>query len=201
MSGLLDGLMQDMGSDGVNAIAGKLGMSSGQAQQAIQAALPMIVAAMSRNSNDPQGASALQSALQDHGSDVPMQQKLQQVTQQATPDNDALGILGHIFGSKQSAAAQGISHAAGIDSGNATNLMGMLAPLVMSYLGKQMLAGKLNPSQIGSALGQEANNASSGGIGSIISAVLDQGAGSSGGPDLAGMLKMGSSILGAFGRK
>lgn len=199
MSGLLDGMMQELGNEGVGAIASKLGMNSGQAEQAIQAALPMIVGAMSRNSNDPQGAASLHQALQQHANDAPVQQKLQQVTQQAEPDSDAAGILGHIFGSRQTAAAQGVSHASGIDSGNAINLMGMLAPLVMSYLGKQVQQNNMDAGSVSSALGQQANTMTSGGIGSIVNAVLDHDG--DGSPDLSSILSVGSSILGAFGRK
>lgn len=137
MSGLFDGLMQELGSSGVSAIAGKLGMDSSQAEQAIQSALPMIVSALSRNSNDPQGAQNLRNALQQHANDASVQQTVQQVTQQAEPDSDAQAMLGHIFGSKQSAAGQGVSHAGGINAGNAMNLMGMLAPLNMGYVAKQ----------------------------------------------------------------
>lgn len=199
MSGLLDGLMQELGSNGVGAIAGKLGMDSAQAEQAIQAALPMIVGAMSRNSNDPQGAQNLHNALQQHANDSPIQQKLQQVTQQAEPDSDAAAILGHIFGSRQDAAAQGISHASGMDSGNAINLMGMLAPLIMTYLGKQAQQNNMDPNQISNALGHQASAMQSGGIGSLVNAVLDHDG--DGSPDLTSILSVGSSILGAFGRK
>ncbi len=129
--------MKELGSSGVSAIASKLGMDSSQAEQALQSALPMIVSALSRNSNDPQGAQNLRDALQQHVNDAPVKEKVQQVTQQAEPDVDALAMLDHIFGRRQNAAAQGISHASGINSGNALKLMGMLAPLIMSYLAKQ----------------------------------------------------------------
>lgn len=199
MSGLLDGLMQELGSSGVSAIAGKLGMDSGQTENAIQSALPMIIGAMSRNSNDPQGAQSLRNALQQHANDAPVQQKVHQVTEQAEPDNDAAAILGHIFGSKQTAAAQGVSHASGIDSGNAMNLMGMLAPLIMSYLGKQTQQQNMDAGQISNELGQQASSMQSGGIGSLVNAVLDSDG--DGSPDFSSILNIGSSILGSFGRK
>ena len=49
---------------------------------------------------------------------------------------DAGGILGHILGGRQSAVESGVSQASGLNSRQVTQLMGLLAPLVMSALGK-----------------------------------------------------------------
>ena len=199
MSDILDGLMRDLGSDGVSAMASKLGMNSSQVQQAMLSALPLIVAAMSRNSNDPRGAQNLHNALQQHANDGTIQQQLQQITRQAAPDTDAAAILGHIFGKKQNAVVQGVSRSTGVDSGNAMNLMGMLAPLVMAYLGRQMQQKKMNASQVSNSLGQQATAMQGGGIGSLINAVLDHDG--DGSTDLSAILSAGSGILGAFNRK
>lgn len=49
---------------------------------------------------------------------------------------NAEGILGHILGGRRGAVESGVSQASGLNSRQVTQLMGLLAPLVMSALGK-----------------------------------------------------------------
>ena len=49
---------------------------------------------------------------------------------------DASGILGHVLGGRQGAVQQGVSQASGLNGGQVSQLMGLLAPMVMSALGK-----------------------------------------------------------------
>lgn len=49
-------------------LAQQLGTDTAQTQQAVGAALPLLLGAMGNNSAQPQGAQALFGALQDHGS-------------------------------------------------------------------------------------------------------------------------------------
>lgn len=202
MSGLLDGLMQELGSDGVNAIASKLGVDPSQAQSALQGALPMIVGALANNTSQAGGADALHNALQQHTQAGDALQQLRNSVGNPDAAADGNAILGHIFGQNQGAVAQGVSHVSGIDASKIGPLLSMLAPLVMGYLGRQMSQGGMNAGQVSNSLGQEASSIQSGGgiAGSLINAVLGGGQKSGDGLDLSNILSAGASILGAFGK-
>ena len=107
---------------------------------------------------------------------------------------DGGNILGHIFGGKQDQAAGQLGQATGLGN-NAGNLLTMLAPLVMSFLAQRVLAGGMDSSQLGNALGQEkANVQQQGGIGGgILGSLLDQdGDGQVG---LSDLMKIGGGLL------
>lgn len=71
MSGLVDAVMAQIGDGEIDAIAQRFGMSSGQAQAAIEQTLPLMVGAMAKNAATPSGAQALHTALDDHvGADL-----------------------------------------------------------------------------------------------------------------------------------
>lgn len=195
--GILDGLMQELGAGGLGAIAGKLGVDQNQAQGALQSALPLIVGALARNTANPEGAQSLQNALQQHANTGSVRDQVQQVTSQAGTSSDASAILGHIFGNKQDVVAQGVAQTSEVDSNQAGALIGMLAPLVMGYLGRQAQQNNLDANQISSTLGQQAQEAeSSSGIGGLVTAVLDKDG--DGGLDLSDLISAGSGLLGAF---
>src|SRR6476661_9151899 len=68
---LLDMLQQQLGGDAVKQISGQLGADHGTTQTAIAAALPMIVGALARNTQDPAQAGALSNALsKDHDGSI-----------------------------------------------------------------------------------------------------------------------------------
>ncbi|WP_312710700.1 DUF937 domain-containing protein, partial [Stenotrophomonas sp.] len=159
-------------------------------------ALPLLMGAMGRNAQQPQGAEALLGALQrDHagggsgGFDLGglLGNVLGGGGGSAT---DGAAILGHVFGGNSDRAAQGLSQATGLDSSKTSQLLAILAPIVMAYLAQRFANGG-NPAQLGQALGQEAQAASSGGL---LTSVLDQdGDGQLGIGDL---LKLGGGLLG-----
>ena len=203
MSGLLDGLLNELGNDGTGEIASRLGVEPSQAQAALQGALPMILAAMANNAAGG-GADALHNALQQHAGPGSVQQQIRDVTQNPAAMADGNAILGHIFGARQDTVAQGVSGISGIDPGKAGALLSMLAPLVMSYIGKHMTQNGMDSGQLSSTLGRQANDLSGDGIvGGLINAVLGGGQQQpqAGGLDVSDILAAGSSILGAFNKR
>lgn len=113
-----------------------------------------------------------------------------------SPQMNAGGILGHIFGDAQGRAESGLSQASGLNGGQAGQLLMMLAPLVMSALAKHMNGNNLDAGGLGQMLGQEqARVQQQGGVGGgLLSAVLDQDG--NGQVDLGDLLKVGGSLLG-----
>lgn len=187
---------------GLQQVSQQLGIDPNQASTAVSAALPLLMGAMGRNAQQPQGAQALLGALQrDHapasGGGFDLGGLLGSVLGgggggggAGAGAGNAAGILGHVFGGNSDRAAQGLSQATGLDSGKTSQLLAILAPIVMSFLAQRFANGG-NPAQLSQALGQEAQAASSGGL---LTAVLDQdGDGQLGIGDL---LKLGGGLFG-----
>lgn len=174
MSGLLDLVKGAIDSGVVNKAARQLGTSPDQAESAIDAALPLLLGALGRNAAEPEGAESLHRALQrDHADNNPLSVLGNVLGGQGLDDGSA--ILGHIFGDRQDRASIGVSRASGIDSGNASQLMAMLAPVVMSVLGSQMQQRGLDAGGLGGLLGQERERIEQDkGAGGLMNAVLDR---------------------------
>lgn len=182
---------------GLQQVSQQLGLQPQQASSAIGAALPLLLGAMGRNAQQPQGAEALLGALQrDHapasgsgGFDLGGLLGSVLGGGGGTATNGA-GILGHVFGGNTDRATQGLSQATGLDNSTTRQLLALLAPIVMSYLAQRFASGG-TPTQLSQALGQEAQAANSGGL---LTSVLDQdGDGQLGVGDL---LKLGSGLFG-----
>lgn len=181
---------------GLQQVSQQLGMDQNQASGAIGAALPLLLGAMGRNAQEPQGAQALLGALQrDHApassGGFDLGSLLGSVLGGGGGNaTNGAGILGHVFGGNTDRATQGLSQATGLDSSKTRQLLAILAPIVMSYLAQRFANGG-NPNQLSQALGQEAQSANSGGL---LTSVLDQdGDGQLGVGDL---LKLGGGLFG-----
>jgi hypothetical protein len=131
---ITDDLFSRLQDGHIPRIGEQLGISPAQAQSAVAAALPLLVGALGRNAQQPQGASSLFDALGQHaGVGV------------GNAMSSALGgggegdsILGHIFGRNQQTASEGLGTATGLGSDKAGALLRLLAPVVMAYLAKKM---------------------------------------------------------------
>ena len=203
---IVDELLGQLQGPLLGQIAGQLGTDNSQAQNAITAAIPMIVGALGRNAQSPQGAEDLFGALQrDHvpaaagGLDLGgLLGSLLGGGAMAAPSlqMDGGSILGHIFGGAQPRAEAGLGQATGIGSDKSAQLLKILAPIVMAFLAKKVMAGGMNSGSLGGMLGQErAQVQQQGGLGgTLMNAVLDQdGDGQVG---LGDLLKMGATFLG-----
>ena len=171
-------------------IGQQLGIPQVQAQSAVAAALPLLVGALGRNAQQPQGASSLFDALGRHAG-VGVGNAMDAAMRDG---EDGGSILGHIFGRRQGSASQGLGAATGLGNEKAGALLRLLAPVVMAYLAKRMYERRhandsaSTPAEIPSAtgaptstglssmLGQENEHiARQGGVGSkLLSAVLDR---------------------------
>ncbi|MEG2980787.1 MAG: DUF937 domain-containing protein [Stenotrophomonas sp.] len=184
---------------GLQQVSQQLGLDSSQATQAVGSALPLLLGAMGQNASEPQGAQSLLNALQrDHlgsaggGGGFDLGSILGAVMGGGGGNaTNGAGILGHVFGGQTSQAAEALGQKTGLDSGKSSQLLAILAPIVMSFLA-QRFAQSGNAGQLSQALGQEAQQ-SGGGIGSLLGGALDQdGDGQFGASDL---LKLGAGLL------
>ncbi|MEQ4576862.1 MAG: DUF937 domain-containing protein [Gammaproteobacteria bacterium] len=199
---LAGSLLQQLQGSGIQQIASQLGVDPNQAQSAVSSAVPLLLGALGRNAQQPEGAQALLGALQrDHAGasagGLDLGGLLGSVLGGAsTPQTDGAGILGHIFGGDAQQAASGLGQATGLDSGKSGQLLQILAPIVMSFLAQRFLGGGSGSvGQLSQALGQEHQQArADGSVSGLLGQVLDQdGDGQLGVGDL---LKIGGSLLG-----
>jgi hypothetical protein len=133
--GILDTVGQQLGGDTLKRISQQLGTDEGTAAKAVSVALPLLIGGLSRNASTPEGAAALDQALtRDHDASP-----LLDAPHQAVSNPNAFnagGILGHIFGQRQSPIQQGVAKASGIDLQSAGKVLMILAPIVMASLAR-----------------------------------------------------------------
>ncbi len=194
---LVDILSSQLGTEGVEMMGQKLGLDPSTTQQAIAAAIPMLTGALAHNAAQPGGAEALNQALDAHDGGI-----LDQVgSYLGNSGGGGIGgaILGHILGRHQDNANAGLANATGINAGQAAQLLAMLAPLVMGYLGRMKQQQGIDPGNLGSVLQDEhaqAEAAAPSGLGGILGSLLG-GGGQGGGGGLADIA--GSVLGGLFG--
>ena len=68
---------------------------------------------------------------------------------------DGAGILGHIFGGQQDAVEDGVSRASGLSRAQTVQLLVMLAPVIMSWLGKMKRQKGLSAAGVADVLDQQ----------------------------------------------
>jgi hypothetical protein len=162
MFSLQDLLGPQQGSEAVEQISQNVGAEPSAVNTAIQAALPTILGSLANNASTPQGAESLNTALeQDHDGSIldnlgglgGMIFGGQQ--QQAAPPRqaDAGGILGHILGGNQGTVVQQASNESGLGAGQVAQILMMLAPIVMGYLGRQKQQQGVGADGLGGLLG------------------------------------------------
>src|SRR5687767_4769449 len=161
MTSLQDLLGQQQGSEAIEQISQNVGAEPSAVNTAIQAALPMILGSLANNAATPQGAESLNTALeQDHDGSVldnlgGLGSLIFGSGQAAAPPRqaDAGGILGHILGGNQAPVVEEARSRSGLDAGQVAQVLMMLAPIIMGYLGRQKQEQGVGPDQLGGLLG------------------------------------------------
>ena len=134
MNALTQIITQQLSGNASRTIAQRFGISEATANTAVQVAVPLILAALARNANQPQGAESLHQAInQDH--DGSIFDNLMGYVSNPQSANGA-GILGHVFGGQKPVIENNLAQATGIDQGSAGGLLETLAPLVMGAVGR-----------------------------------------------------------------
>ena len=187
MFSLQDLLGQEGGDQALNQISQSVGADQSTVNSAVQMALPMIVSALSKNTAQPDGAESLSNALQTNhdGSILDNIGGIVASAQQA----DGGGILGHILGQKQTAAAEQISQNTGLNSGQTAQILLTLAPIVMGYLGKQQRQQGLDAGGLSNMLGAQQQQIQQSGspMMNMVTSFLDSDGDGSAVDDLASM--------------
>ncbi|MEZ5006638.1 MAG: DUF937 domain-containing protein [Chitinophagales bacterium] len=135
MADLLRQLQSQFSAKTIDKIAGQIGGNQQQTSAAVSAALPMILQALSKNASNEAGAASLFNAIaKDHdGSALSNLSGLIGNFQ----NGPGAGILKHVLGPKQNTAETIVSQSSGLNSQATSQLLQILAPIVMGQLGKQ----------------------------------------------------------------
>ena len=113
----------------------------------------------------------------------------------STSAGNAGDLLATVFGNQGSArAAEGLGQSTGLGTQGAGNLLGMLLPIVMSFLSQRFLQGGNGTQQLDQALANERQQLDNQGAGGALGSLLDQNG--DGKLDMNDLVKLGSSLLG-----
>lgn len=155
MFSLEDLLGQQEGAQTANQISQMLGANPTVTNSAIQLALPMIINSLANNASDPQGAESLATTLDKNQHGGILDNLGGFLNNSSADSSDGIGILGHIFGQRQGAVANQLSKNSGLDMGQIAQLLIVLAPIVMAYLGRQKQQQGLDAGGLSNMLGQQ----------------------------------------------
>jgi hypothetical protein len=176
----------------------ELGSDERTTQNALSAALPFLMGALTRNASSTSGAESLTNALtKDHDGSI-----LDNVSGflGSADSGPGDGILKHLLGNKRPGVESAISQSSGMDLASVGKLLKMVAPLIMGGLGRVRQEKGLDAGGISDLLQGEMKTAEqSGGIPKGLLSLLDQDADGDVVDDLA---RLGKGMLGGLlGRK
>jgi hypothetical protein len=147
---LIDLIQQHLDDNTLAQLSQQLGADPETTRQAVPAAITAILGGLHQNVQQPGGAAQLDTALANH--DGGLLDSLGGLGSLLGGGGaaDGGGILGHIFGNHQPAVASQVGQRTGLDAGQASRLLMLLAPFVLSYLSRarqqQAPTGQVDPS-------------------------------------------------------
>jgi hypothetical protein len=198
MSSLIEMLTQQLGSQqSLGQLGRQLGTDQRATENAVGAALPVLLGALARNSAEASKAESLDRALSKHDGSV-----LDNLGGflDAPDVDDGNGILRHVLGDRRQSVETGVSRASGLDMSMVAKLLPMLAPVVMGALGRQKRDNGLNSAGLSELLGSERRQMEqSSPAAGMLGKLLDQDGDGSIADDVA---KLGTGLVsGLFGKR
>ena len=156
-------LQGPIGQQIIGSATQQLGINQSQAQTAVGAAIPVLLAALNKNAQSGDAA-GIANALNKH--DGSILDNLAGFLNQGNVQQDGLGILGHVLGGKQENVANQIGKESGLNTAQVIKILAIVAPIVMGFLGKQKQQNNLDSNGIAGLLGGlvGGSNQASGGI-------------------------------------
>jgi len=192
--GLVDQLSQQIG-----------GAEKEQTATAASGIVNTLVSALARNASSQEGASALSNALdRDHDGGI-LDNLMGMLSGNVQPENEraanGAGILNHVLGDRQGGVSNMVSQMSGLNNGQTSQLMTMLAPIVMGWLGRTKRENGLDEGGLASLLNgtvTQQQNSSSNPTMNLVTSFLDQDGDGSVMDDVA---NMGMKFIGGLFRK
>jgi hypothetical protein len=157
MNQLIGMLAGQLAGPALQQLSQQIGANPGTTQSAIGMALPMLVSALGNQANNG-GADAIEQATQQH--DGSILDNIAGFVGNAGAANMGTALLGQVLGGgTQNAIADAIGQRTGMDNGAASQLIGILAPLVMGAVNKSSQEqGGLDANGIAQMLGAASGN-------------------------------------------
>jgi hypothetical protein len=204
---LMDILQGQLSEETIGQLSEHIGAQPEQTASAAQGIFATILGGLANNATSESGLSALGAALdRDHDGSVLddlaglVGGMMGGGAQQGEASN-GVGILGHILGNNQEAAAEQIGQSSGLNMSQVMQLMPILAPIVMSVLGKAKSQGNLGLDDLAGVLMGSAQNAQQGGFGDLIGSVLGSVLGGGQQQQTSGGDLITSVLGGIFGKR
>jgi len=151
MAGIFDIVQQQLSGGAVQQIAQRAGIDPAVAQQAVTAAVPMILGGMAQHASQPGNAEIIHGEADKYASNAGVLGNLPSVF---TSQGDSGGLLGKLVGHRQDAIQDGVANAAGIDTGQAAKVIGVLAPVVLGAIALKKHQDGLTPNEVPGSLQQ-----------------------------------------------
>ena len=199
MNSILEGLAGRLDNDMLEQIGRQIGADPATTANAVQMALPVLLGGLANNAASPEGAGALDAALSaDH--DGGLLDNLGALFGGVGTNPRALdgaGIVDHILGGRQEAVQGGIERQTGLDRGQVFQLLALLAPIVMAYLGRRKREAGLDAGGIGGELQNERSRMEQQepGLGGLFGQLFDQ---NGDGSVVDDVMRMAPGVLGGF---
>jgi hypothetical protein len=196
---VLDDLRSRLSGETVDDISRRIGADPASTKQAIDAALPMLLAALGKEAADPQRADGLKQAIQqDHDGAVVDNLEGYLSGQMSGRATNGEGIVNHVLGDRREPAVQALSSKSGLDFGTIASLLPLLAPIVMGMLGKKTGSGGLSLDNITDVLGNDTQRAANEqpDLGDLLGQVLGGGSSQGQGQGQGGIGDLIGSIFG-----
>ena len=206
---LMDILQGQLSDDMVGQLSEHIGAEPQQTAQAANGIFATLLGGLANNASSEGGLSALAGALdRDHDGSMlddlaGMVGGMLQGGGQGSGATNGLGMLGHILGDRQEVAAEQIGQTSGLSAGQVMKLLPILAPIVMSVLGKAKNSGGLDLGGLAGVLMGGAQQAQQqNGMGDLLGNILGSVMGGGGQQQQSGAGGLLGSVLGGlFGKR
>lgn len=206
---LMDILQGQLSEEMVGQLSEHIGAEPQQTAQAANGIFATLLGGLANNASSEGGLSALANALdRDHDGSMlddlaGMVGGMLQGGGQESRATNGLGMLNHILGDRQEVAAEQIGQSSGLSAGQVMKLLPILAPIVMSVLGKTKNSGGLDLGGLAGVLmggAQQAQQQDGMGdlLGNILGSVMG---GNQQQPQQDGGGLLGSVLGGLFGKR
>lgn len=179
MSLLTELISGSIDSNDVKQIAQKLGASEEQTQNAIGMALPTLLGALAKKSDDDASCQELHQQLQ-HVQGSSATNQLQGLLGGGAGSileafgGNAGSLLGSLLGGRQQKVEQGLGQASGLNSSQIGSLLAMLAPMILGAIGQQSKSNNLDIGGLKDMLQSEKQSMQKSAAGGLLSGLLDQ---------------------------
>src|SRR5215470_6312183 len=149
-------IMQFLTPDIIARIAATLGLGRTETQASVSAAVPALLAAFSGVANKPGGSEILTDAIKNQSGVLDNVMSMVGGGSPSSLVERGSNMLTSLLGSRdQSALAGAVGKFAGVGQSTGSSLIGMLAPVIMGVIGKQIGSRSLDAGSVGGLLASQ----------------------------------------------